>query len=114
MTKPAGTQIISDRDIWPVISSDKQRHTEILDWLRANGIDPNDVSADSTVTIEPTTDGHLIRYTALLRNAAGHHYVDPNDPDERPAREERTAPLAVLLPDTWPQPVLRAPDGQHE
>lgn len=61
----------------------------VAEWLRANGIDPDDVPIEGPITIE---QGH-IHYTALLRNEDGHRYQDPGTGDA--AREERTAPLTV-------------------
>lgn len=105
-------QIISNPDTWPTIANDQQLRTELFDWLRANGIEPNDIPIDSTVTIEPGDCGsavrhtHFIRHTAYLRNEHGRHYLaDPDHPDKGAAREERTVPLIVPLPDTWPQPI---------
>lgn len=105
-TPGPGQQIISDADTYPAILADAQRHAELLDWLRANGIDPNDVSADRPVTIEPGPHGgHVIRYTALLRNSSGRTYTAADG--NGPAIEERTTPLTAALPDSWPQPVFR-------
>ena len=64
--------------------------TEVAEWLRANGINPDDVPIEGPITID---DGQRIRYAALLRNETGHRYVDPATGEA--AREERTAPLKV-------------------
>lgn len=111
-----GVQIISDGDIWPTISRNPMLHSQILHWLRANNIDPSDVPTESPVSIEPGNGGHVIRYTAMLRNANGRKYlVDPDDPDKGVAHEERTVPLLMPLPDTWPQPVAPVqPDTELE
>ena len=61
----------------------------VADWLRANGIEPTDVPINGPIAI----DGQCIRYTALLRNEDGRHYVDPETGDV--ACEERTAQLTV-------------------
>ncbi|NEA67538.1 hypothetical protein [Streptomyces sp. SID12488] len=66
---------------------------DVADWLRANGIDPNDVPHEGPITI----DGQCIRYAALLRNEDGHRYVDQATGDA--AREERTASLKVEPPE---------------
>lgn len=94
--------IISDASIGPYIQRDDQRRAELLDWCRANGIEPNDVPASSTLSVESTNPegGQLIRHTAYLRNANGHFYEDPANPDEA-AQEERTVPLAVEPPAHW-------------
>lgn len=65
----------------------------VADWLRANDIDPGDVPIDGPIAID---DEQRIRYAALLRNEAGHRYVDQATGDA--AREERTAPLKVDPP----------------
>lgn len=110
-----GIQVISNPDIWPTIADDQQRRTELFDWLRANGIEPNDIPIDSEVTVEPGDCGsavrhtHVIRHAVYLRNEHGHHYLaDPDHPEKGAAREERALPLVVPLPDTWPQSVQRA------
>ncbi|MFF1685940.1 hypothetical protein [Streptomyces sp. NPDC058254] len=64
----------------------------VADWLRANGIHPDDVPFEGPITIEHGR----IRYAALLRNEAGHRYQDPATGTA--AREERTAPLTVEPP----------------
>jgi hypothetical protein len=66
--------------------------TAVADWLRANGIDPNDVPIEGPITIEHGR----IHYAALLRNETGHRYQDPNTGDA--AREERTALLKAEPP----------------
>ncbi len=96
-------QIVSTGSGWPSIRDDAQRHDELLVWLRANGIDPNDVPIDSTIGIAPTDGGHVVKHTVFLRNDAGRHYEDPATGDI--AQEQRATPLTVPLPDTWPQPV---------
>lgn len=102
-------QTISNADIWPTINANEQRRTELFDWLHANGIDHSDIPIDRPLTIEPTDKGQLIRYTVLLRNDHGRHYLaDPDHPEKGAAREGRTVPLLVPLPDSWPQPVARA------
>lgn len=108
-TPSPGQQIISNAVTWPTIGADEQRRTELFDWLRANGIEPNDVPTDSTVTIEPGDCGsavrhtHVVRHAVYLRNATGFHYEDPAT--NGAAREDRTVPLIVPLPDGWPQAV---------
>lgn len=96
-------QIVSDPDTYPGIRDDAQRHGELLNWLRDNGIEPNDVPGDSTVSIAPTDNGHVINHTVFLRDDAGRHYKDSGTGDI--AQERRATPLTVPLPDTWPQPV---------
>jgi len=64
----------------------------VADWLRANDIDPNDVPIGGPLAVE----GGRIHYAALLRNEAGHRYVNESTGDA--AREERTAPLKIKPP----------------
>ncbi|MEW2426216.1 hypothetical protein AB0911_37695 [Streptomyces nigra] len=50
----------------------------VIEWLKANEIDPIDVPADSSLTIDedPVQGFRIIRYTALLRNELGHIVID--------------------------------------
>lgn len=64
----------------------------VADWLRANGINPNDVPIGGPITIERGR----IRYAVLLRNETGDRYVDPTTGDA--ARGERTAALKAEPP----------------
>ncbi|MFE9687985.1 hypothetical protein [Streptomyces sp. NPDC006285] len=71
----------------------------VAEWLRANGIDPQDVPIDSDITIgtEPFGGARHIRYSALLRNELGHLHHDPAT--GRAAVEARTALLVVEAPE---------------
>ncbi|MEI5520702.1 hypothetical protein WB388_08815 [Streptomyces brasiliscabiei] len=76
------------------------RHAEFLSWLKANGIDPEDVPTNTEITVETGTDGgRLIRYTVYLRNANGAKYLD--EATGEPAQQERTAPAQVEPPMHW-------------
>jgi len=72
-------------------------------WLRANGIDPDDVPVDSELVIEDSAFGMAIRYQAYRLNEDGRRYVDPDDPD-RVATENRTALLQLPPPADWLAP----------
>lgn len=61
----------------------------VAEWLTANGIDPNEVPEEGPLAIERG----CIRYAALLRNEAGHRYMDAST--GQAAREGRTTPLKV-------------------
>ena len=73
---------------------------EVHQWLRHNGINPNDVPLHSEMVIEDSAYGMVIRYTAYRRNADGNLYVDPDDP-EFPASEDRTAVLRAAPLAQW-------------
>lgn len=93
-------ETVYDADTWPTVAS-SDRLPELRAWLRSNGIDPEDVTPRADITIEPLTLGgdRAIRYTALLRNAEGHKYLD--EATGEAAREERTVPLVVDPPPHW-------------
>lgn len=78
-----------------------QRHEELKAWLRANCIDPADVTVGEQIVVEPLTLGgaRAIRHTVLLRNAEGRRYVDEATGDA--AQEERVVPLVVEPPPQW-------------
>ncbi|MEU7435669.1 hypothetical protein AB0B07_33250 [Streptomyces sioyaensis] len=89
--------VLNDANIWPTIAG-TPRQQQLCDWLTANGIDDNEVTVHDPLTVETLPDGQrIIRHTVYLRDADGHRYVDPNDPNQA-AREERTAPLIVEPP----------------
>lgn len=98
------THLICDATTWPTIANSPQRLKELLTWLRANGVNPDDIPTDTTTTVEPgSPEGPLvIRYEVYLRNEDGHkHLADPADEGKGAAREWRTTPLAVLPPGHW-------------
>lgn len=95
-----GVQIISDPDAWPSIRDNEQRLSRLLTWLRANGINPNDVPSDSTLTIGAEAGQVVIRHTVYIRDGGRIRADDAGVP----VQEERTVPLAVSL-DDWPSPV---------
>lgn len=93
-------RLISNRDLWNWHIAEG-RVEAVQAWVRANGIDPNDVPVDPPLTIESSGGGvPVIRYTALLRNENGRPYPDPDTGDA--AAEERTVPLVVEPPAEWP------------
>lgn len=96
------THVFSDATTWPTIIANRQRFDETLRWLRANGIDPCDVPTDTTLTVETTDTGTVIRYDAYLRDEHGRKYLaDPHDDTKGAAREQRTTPLTVPPPAYW-------------
>ena len=70
----------------------------VASWLRANGIDPDDVPIDGPIAIErESTEGPWsIRYAALLRKD-GQRYLD--EATGGPAQELRTVPLKIEPPE---------------
>ncbi|HZX38444.1 MAG TPA: hypothetical protein VFF37_08975 [Streptomyces sp.] len=78
-----------------------ERHEQLKAWLRANCIDPAEVTVREAIVVEPLTLGgdRAIRHTVLLRNAEGHRYVDEATGDA--AQEERVVPLLVEPPPHW-------------
>lgn len=92
-------QAVYEPGMWPDFYG-TDRHAEFLSWLKANGIDPEDVSAHTEVTVETTSDGaRLVRYSAFLRNEDGAKYVD--EATGEPAQWERIAPVQVEPPMHW-------------
>ncbi|MFD5081871.1 hypothetical protein ACFWOG_04415 [Kitasatospora sp. NPDC058406] len=74
------------------------KHRELLcHWLTANGIAPEDVSADLPLTIEQTADHSVICYHELQRSSTGHKLVDP-DNRNRVWTVRRTVDQQVLIP----------------
>ncbi|MFI6249003.1 hypothetical protein [Streptomyces sp. NPDC051016] len=69
-------------------------------WCRLNGIEPTDVPVPSDMVIEDSAYGLVIRYEVYLRDAGGHRYVDPEQPD-RAAAASRTALLRIAPPTEW-------------
>lgn len=98
------THLICDAATWPTIADSPQRLNDLLTWLRANGVNPDDIPTDTTTTVEPgSPDGALvIRYEVYVRDDSGHKQLaDPADDTKGAAREWRTTPLAVLPPAHW-------------
>jgi hypothetical protein len=93
-------ETVYDADTWPVVAC-SERLPELRNWLRANGIDPDDVPISEDIAIEPLTLGgdRAIRFTAYLRNADRCKYLDEATGDA--AREERIVPLVVDPPPQW-------------
>lgn len=94
------SETVYDADTWPVVAC-SERLPELRAWLTANGINPDDVPVHEDITIEPLTLGgdRAIRFTAHLRNADGHKYLD--EATGEAAQEERIVPLVVDPPPQW-------------
>jgi hypothetical protein len=70
-------------------------------WLRIHDMEPSDVQVPSEMVIEDSAFGIVIRYRAYLRDAGGHRYLDPDDPDRGAATADRTALLRLAPPADW-------------
>lgn len=92
--------VIDCYELWEKTVGQPGGLPEVQQWLRLNGIDPNDVPLHSEMVIEDSAYGMVIRYTAYRRNADGNVYVDPDCP-EFPASEDRTAVLRVAPLAQW-------------
>jgi hypothetical protein len=92
-------RLISNPPLWQ-LHHVEGRAEAVREWVRANGIDPNEVSVDHHVTVEYQPDGTVIRYTVFARNELGNKYVAA---DGAPAVEVCMAPLVVEPPEGWPK-----------
>lgn len=77
------------------------RGEELREWVSANGLAPDAVSADDDTTIEDTPHGRVIRCSVYDFSRTGSKQTDPVRPGE-PLKEERVVPLVVEPPDGWP------------
>lgn len=70
---------------WPVM----------IDWLKANGINPSDVPLATPVTVEESIRRKpVIRYWVYVRDEDGKKLVA----DDEPVMEEQSTPLMVSIP----------------
>jgi hypothetical protein len=93
-------RLISNAALWNLHIA-QGRVPAVQEWLRANGIEPDDVPVDADMTIEDTPDGRVIHYVANLRNDEGRVQADPFH-DGKTLREQRAVPLVVEPPADWP------------
>lgn len=93
-------RLISNATLWNLHRA-QGRIEAICEWARANGLDPNEISADDDVTIEDTPDGRVIRCRVYVLSSSGSKQVAPMRSGE-PLTEERTTPLVVEPPEGWP------------
>lgn len=101
-------RLISNPSLWQ-LHQVEGRADAIADWVRANGIDPNEVSITHDLTIEERPDGAMIRCTVISKNEHGRPYATA---DGDAAMEERTVPLVVEPPEGWPK--YAVPDSLKE
>lgn len=74
---------------------DGDRHAQVIDWAKANGIDPYQVALRD-LTIEQTPAGTVVRYQQMRQAPTGGVLVDPVTDDV--ITDERTVPLHVPYP----------------
>ncbi|MDJ0460618.1 hypothetical protein [Streptomyces sp. H27-C3] len=100
MNTPPPVRLISNATLWQLHRA-QGRTGALYEWAGANGLTPDDVSADHPITIEDTPDGRLIRCRVFVRGDNGLKQGDPTRYGEA-LTEDRTVPLAVEPPDDWP------------
>ncbi|MFE6362935.1 hypothetical protein ACFVP3_23415 [Streptomyces sp. NPDC057806] len=93
-------RVIDCEELWARQCRTPDGLRAVREWLRVNGIDPNDVPIRSELVIEDSAFGMVIRYEAYLRTAEGRPFVDPVDPD-RAAVGGRTVLLQLAPPADW-------------
>ncbi|MFJ3043661.1 hypothetical protein [Streptomyces tendae] len=85
--------------LWP-----EDRREAVCAWLRANGIDPDNVPQDADLYLEPAPEGdpytgRYLHYEVFHLNSDGRRHVDERGLSA--ARERRMTPLLVEPPDWW-------------
>lgn len=78
---------------------DCPNHRELLQWLRLNEIDPNDVPFDSKLLLAEHDGEWVIRYEVFLRNGNGLRYL-VSGTDELAVQDVLT-PLMFDPPAHW-------------
>lgn len=68
-------------------------HEQVCEWLRANGIDPDDVPADAQIDVQ----GERLTVDVVVRNAEG-HTIAAGSGYNGVLRTKRTVPLVVPFP----------------
>lgn len=87
------------------------RGDALQEWARANGLEPDAVSADDNLTIEDTADGRVIRCWVFDFSASGYKQANPARAGE-PLKLEQVVPLVVEPPEGWP--VYAMPEPRRE
>lgn len=103
-------RLISNKALWGVHRA-QDRTDALCEWARANGLTPDDVSADDNITVEDTSDGRIIRCRVFVHTDSGAKQVDPIRSGEA-LMEERAVPLVVEPPDDWPVYALADTPGR--
>ncbi|MFJ7990334.1 hypothetical protein [Streptomyces sp. NPDC096351] len=97
-----------DRFVTTVVSGDEdlseEQRRRVCDWLKANGIDPNDVCGREPLTIEGSIyDGkkrhQVICFSEFHRNESGHRYADPRDRTTAMVIQRAVRQTVELAPD---------------
>ena len=91
-------RLISNAALWGMHRA-QGRADALCEWVRDNGLHPNEVAADYDIVIDDTPDGRMLRCHVFVRTDAGAKTVSH---DGGPHVEERTVPLVVEPPDDWP------------
>ncbi|NUO43676.1 MAG: hypothetical protein HOV82_16760 [Streptomyces sp.] len=104
--------LISSHTLWNLHCAQGRRDA-LLNWVRANGIDPNAVPTDKDLTIEDRPDGgRIIRYTTYVLTGDGHKQVAQAS-DGGALLEERSVPLVVEPPADWPVYAVPGKPGEQ-
>lgn len=98
---PMSTRLISSAPLWHLHQAQGRVH-ELQDWARANGLDPDDVSAGHDITVEDTPDGRVIRCQVFVRADDGKPWAVDLARFDEPLMEERVVPLVEEPPAHWP------------
>ncbi|MEU1327199.1 hypothetical protein [Streptomyces microflavus] len=88
--------LLATPETWPYLLG-TPRNTKLQAWVREHGIDPKDVALDPISIVTDPDGTQLIEYTEFLRNADGHRYVDPDQPNQA-AKAVRHVPLRTAPP----------------
>lgn len=82
-----------------IFTTDQMRHMpdaereQAMAWIRANGLDPYDVSVGGPIILDEVDGQQVIRYHAFVRTAEGKKQVRPDR--DTVWIEERTTPLII-------------------
>ncbi|MFI0718910.1 hypothetical protein [Streptomyces sp. NPDC021224] len=78
------------------------RRTELCDWLRANGVDPNQTRRDGELYIDTTADGQRILHAELYElDENGRRFL--NERGDGAAIRQVAVPLLAEPPQWWQQ-----------
>jgi hypothetical protein len=81
-----------------------EQRARVCEWLKANGVDPNTVSAHHPITIQGCIrDGmkrrQVICFSEYHLDETGHRYVDPRTTDEAMVVERVVKQTVEIAPD---------------
>lgn len=92
----------------------RRHRSRLAEWVKANGLNPNDIPLTHPIRVEDGDDGPVIRYVAYARTEEDVQQADSIHSDEVPT-VERTAPCTVPPPDLGaPAPQLGTADEAGE